>query len=319
MKKITAIILSVIMLMSTMTMAAESEISVLVDGERLSFDVPPQIIDGRTMVPIRAIFEAMGAEVSWDDATKTAISTKDSLTVRMTVGSTTEKINNAEVIMDIAPVVKNDRTLAPARYVAEAFGYNVVWNGEKKEVIISSEAFDKAQQYENVEEEITQIEKYVSEGLYLEAMDLCSKTLLRENLAPKDIEYINEQHSKAAYYYDYYITQEKVKEAITGKWTSIAEEDKDDFVMREHALDIEFKADGTFTMKTWRTKASGKYDVVAGRVYASYSVYYNYAGSQEYVFDGEGESVFYVEGDTLLEENGYVNERYTYHRGWTNQ
>ena len=101
MKKITGLIISFVMFISTIAMADESDITVTLDGDRLSFDVSPQIIDGRTMVPIRAIFEAMGAEVKWDDATKTAICTKDSLTVRMTVGSTVEKINNAEVTISV--------------------------------------------------------------------------------------------------------------------------------------------------------------------------------------------------------------------------
>ena len=144
MKKIAILIIS-LMMFFVGAVSAENDISVMVNGEKILFDVSPQIIDGRTMVPIRAIFEVMGAEVEWDDATKTAICTKDSLTVRMTVGSTIEKINNAEVTMDIAPVVINGRTLAPARYVAEAFGYNVVWNGTQKTVIITSEDFDNSQ------------------------------------------------------------------------------------------------------------------------------------------------------------------------------
>lgn len=77
------------------------------------------------MVPIRAIFEAMGATVDWDDATQTAICTKDSTVVKMTLNSTTEYINDVPVTMDVTPVIIFGRTLAPARYVAEAFGYNV--------------------------------------------------------------------------------------------------------------------------------------------------------------------------------------------------
>ncbi len=77
------------------------------------------------MVPIRAIFEAMGATVDWDDATQTAICTKDSTVVKMTLNSTTEYINDVPVTMDVTPVIISGRTLAPARYVAEAFGYNV--------------------------------------------------------------------------------------------------------------------------------------------------------------------------------------------------
>ena len=98
------------------------------------------------MVPIRAIFEAMGANVDWDDITQTAISTKDSTTVKMTLNSTTEYINDTAYTMDVTPVIINGRTLAPARYVAEAFGYYVNWDEMTQSVLISKKPnFDISQ------------------------------------------------------------------------------------------------------------------------------------------------------------------------------
>lgn len=99
--------------------AAAGEISVYlkgysgVDGEKISFDILPQNVNGRTMVPIRAIFEAMGATVDWDDTTQPAICTKDSTVVKMTLNSTTEYINDVPVTMDVTPVIISGRTLAP--------------------------------------------------------------------------------------------------------------------------------------------------------------------------------------------------------------
>lgn len=114
--------------------------------EKINFDVPPQTINDRTMVPIRAIFEAMGANVDWDDITQTAISTKDSTTVKMTLNSTTEYINDTAYTMDVTPVIINGRTLAPARYVAEAFGYYVNWDEMTQSVLISKKPnFDISQ------------------------------------------------------------------------------------------------------------------------------------------------------------------------------
>lgn len=123
--------------------AASKDISVYLDGyngadgQKINFDIPPQTINGRTMVPIRAIFEAMGANVAWDEATNTSTSTKDSTTVKMTLNSTTEYINGVAAEMDVTPVVIDGRTLAPARYVAEAFGYIVKWDEPTKSVLIS--------------------------------------------------------------------------------------------------------------------------------------------------------------------------------------
>ena len=142
MKKVISLLTVIILLVSSMTCvyAATDEISVYVEGQKVSFDVPPQTINNRTMVPIRAIFEFMGATVVWDDATQTAICTKDSTTVKMTLNSTTEYINDIPYTMDVAPVIIDNRTLAPARYVAEAFGYYVNWDEMTKSVLISKDS-----------------------------------------------------------------------------------------------------------------------------------------------------------------------------------
>lgn len=119
--------------------AQTDDISVFVNGQQVTFDVQPQTINDRTMVPIRAIFEKMGASVDWDEATRTAICTKGDTTVRMTIDSTTMYINNSPVQMDVTPVVIDGRTLAPARYVAEAYGANVQWSDEKRNVVICTD------------------------------------------------------------------------------------------------------------------------------------------------------------------------------------
>lgn len=124
----------------TCAFATSNEISVYVEGQKIDFDVLPQTINGRTMVPIRAIFEVMGATVVWYDDTQTAICTKDNTTVKMTLNSTTEYINDIAYTMDVAPVIINNRTLAPARYVAEAFGYYVNWDEMTNSVLISKNA-----------------------------------------------------------------------------------------------------------------------------------------------------------------------------------
>lgn len=148
MKKFISLVLAVSLAISSMicVSAADEGIRVYLEGSKINFDVPPQTINDRTMVPIRAIFEAMGANVDWDDITQTAISTKDSTTVKMTLNSTTEYINDTAYTMDVTPVIINGRTLAPARYVAEAFGYYVNWDEMTQSVLISKKPnFDISQ------------------------------------------------------------------------------------------------------------------------------------------------------------------------------
>lgn len=147
MKKFISLLIAVISVfcLTVCANAADEKINVYLDGfygtdgQKINFDVSPQTINNRTMVPIRAIFEAMGATVDWDDATQTAKCVKDATTVEMTLNSTTEYINGTPNEMDVSPVVIDGRTLAPARYVAEAFGYHVSWDEMTQTVLISKD------------------------------------------------------------------------------------------------------------------------------------------------------------------------------------
>ena len=110
--------------------------SIKINNETLESETEPQIIEGRTMVPVRAIFEGVGATVDWNADTKTVTGKKGSDTVIMNVGEKAMTVNGKKIDMDGAAMIIDSRAFAPARYVAEAFGYDVSWNGEAKEVII---------------------------------------------------------------------------------------------------------------------------------------------------------------------------------------
>lgn len=117
-----------------------SEISVKLNGSALSFDVAPQIINDRTMVPMRKIFESMGATVDWNQDTKTVTSVKGDKTISMTIDSAEMTVNGAAVALDSAPTIVDDRTLVPVRAIAEAFGSTVDWDGATKTVTIADES-----------------------------------------------------------------------------------------------------------------------------------------------------------------------------------
>ena len=139
MKKFVSLLLMLVLVLSiNITSFAEDHIYVMLDGKKIEFDVEPQIINGRTMVPIRAIFEKMGASVVWDGNTSSAICTKGDKVVKMAIFSKDMQINDQIVKMDVSPVIVGGRTLAPARYVAEAFEADVQWNNETKTVVICS-------------------------------------------------------------------------------------------------------------------------------------------------------------------------------------
>jgi len=107
-----------------------------INGTTLNFDVAPVIVDGRILVPIRAVFEAMGAAVSWEQATMTATAVKGSTTVVLQIGSLAPTINGTIKPIDVAGKIVDDRTLAPLRFVCEAFGGTVEWNADTQTAVV---------------------------------------------------------------------------------------------------------------------------------------------------------------------------------------
>lgn len=111
---------------------------VILDGCQLTFEVSPIIENGRTLVPLRTIFEAMGASVNWDNNTRTVISVKGTTTVVLPIGSTHPTVNGQVWLLEIPAKIKNDRTLAPLRFVGEAFGGKVDWNNSTRTITITT-------------------------------------------------------------------------------------------------------------------------------------------------------------------------------------
>ena len=147
--KIIASIFFCLFIVTNPSVIATNDITVFVDNEQVIFDVQPRLIGGRTMVPLRAIFEKLGAEVLWEDATQTVTAYNELHIVKAIIGSNTITINNEEHAIDVAPMIINNRTLVPARFAAEALGCDVYWDSELKRVDIYTKDVD----YSKVERE----------------------------------------------------------------------------------------------------------------------------------------------------------------------
>lgn len=120
--------------------SVNSGIHVYYNGKRISFhsySQNPEILEGRTLVPLRSIFEAMGAEVEWDGATSTAIAKRGNVEVKITIGASEIYKNGKAIPVDVPAMLLNSRTMVPARVVAEAFGADVQWNGNGRVVLIT--------------------------------------------------------------------------------------------------------------------------------------------------------------------------------------
>ncbi|NTW06100.1 MAG: copper amine oxidase N-terminal domain-containing protein [Peptococcaceae bacterium] len=111
-------------------------VNVELNGKLLNFDVPPVMELGRVLVPLRVIFEALGAAVSWDEATQTISATKSGVTIRLQPGQKQASQNDAQIIMDVPAKIINGRTMVPVRFVSEALGADVIWDNNTRTVSI---------------------------------------------------------------------------------------------------------------------------------------------------------------------------------------
>ena len=114
------------------------DITVIMDGEEMSFDQPPVIMNDSTLVPFRAIFERLGMEVEWDSTDKSVIAYNDDTAIGLIVGYDTMFVNDDEVQLIAPPTIINDRTLVPLRAISEAVGAYVGWDGETRTVTINT-------------------------------------------------------------------------------------------------------------------------------------------------------------------------------------
>ncbi len=101
-----------------------------------AIEAAPAITNGRTMVPVRAVAEALGSTGDWNAEAQTVTLTKGDDTVVMTIGSTDYSVNGEAKAMEAAPAITNGRTLVPLRAAAEALGKVVYWDGERQLVSI---------------------------------------------------------------------------------------------------------------------------------------------------------------------------------------
>ena len=116
--------------------------TMLVNGETKNIDdggTAPVIINDRTLLPVRAVVEAMGGTVEWDQDTQKTTLTMDGIEIQLVIGSTTAYVNGDFESIDIAPVIINDRTMLPIRFIAEKFGFDVFWDGQNMTVTIQGE------------------------------------------------------------------------------------------------------------------------------------------------------------------------------------
>ncbi|MDD6308809.1 MAG: copper amine oxidase N-terminal domain-containing protein [Clostridia bacterium] len=119
--------------------AAEEPITVTVNGSRLLFDTAPVIESDRTLVPLRVIFESLGANVRWEDATQTAVAVKGDTEIRISIDNPKMLKNGEIVILDVPARLIANRTLVPVRAVSESLNAQVDWLENSRRVVITAD------------------------------------------------------------------------------------------------------------------------------------------------------------------------------------
>lgn len=118
---------------------AAEPIKVSVDGTQINFPVEPEVIYGVTMVPMREIFQALQAEITWDGPNKKVIADKGAVHIELTLNQKQAKINDKTIRLSVAPQLVHGKTMVPTRFIAEALGATVGWDGVTRTVVITSE------------------------------------------------------------------------------------------------------------------------------------------------------------------------------------
>jgi len=139
MKKIYKIILlSLIMILTfTATAFAQDTIKVYVDNEKVDFDVPPFIEQGRTLIPLRGVFEKLGAKVDWNKNLLEVVIKDENNEIEMILGKNKVMVNGIIKDIDVPTRMINSRTFAPLRFVAENLGHTVRWDQATNSVYIT--------------------------------------------------------------------------------------------------------------------------------------------------------------------------------------
>jgi len=118
--------------------ASAQRIKILIDGREINFDQPPAMINGTVMVPMRGVFEELGAEVKWNSAKQTIAATKAATEIIIQIGSTIASVDGKAQQLATPATMVGGRTLVPLRFISEALGADVKWRSTTRTVLISS-------------------------------------------------------------------------------------------------------------------------------------------------------------------------------------
>jgi hypothetical protein len=120
--------------------SADQPATVVVDGRMVAFDQPPALVGGRLLIPLRGVFERLGAQVEWQASPGIVVARRGATVIILQPGNRTARVDDRAVSLDVPAVVVNGRTLVPLRFVGEALGARVEWDAGSRVVYVTSPA-----------------------------------------------------------------------------------------------------------------------------------------------------------------------------------
>lgn len=131
--------ISMFVFLFSATALAVTPIKIFVSNKQLPLDTSPVLKEGRTLVPLRAIFESLDANVEWNPQNQTVVGKTSNKEIKLTINNKVAYINNAPLGLDVPACIINGRTMVPTRFVAESLGAQVDWHNASRSVLINSD------------------------------------------------------------------------------------------------------------------------------------------------------------------------------------
>lgn len=128
---------------ASITSAAPASVSVQLNGKALTFDQAPVLKNNRTLVPMRTIFEALGADIQWDAKTRVVTAKNKQSSISLQIGSKKAIVNEKTLTLDTEAQLIKGRTMIPVRFISESLGATVQWNGKTNTVVITTPSVDE--------------------------------------------------------------------------------------------------------------------------------------------------------------------------------
>lgn len=140
--KIFTIILALLLIPSFVLAGGAKKISIVLNNEVVATDVEPFLKDNRTFVPVRFISEKLGFKVDWNEKAQLVTITNNNKKIELTIGNKEAKVDGKAAMIDVAPLLKDNRTFVPLRFISENFGVKTSWDAKTYRVILETKSAD---------------------------------------------------------------------------------------------------------------------------------------------------------------------------------